>query len=167
MNDYKFNLNEVFEIAEQIERNGVEFYRTAALKFNNNEDIKNLLLDLAVQEDNHEKIFSDILHKVLKKDGVNFGDELTHQYLDAIAGQFVFNKSKGKAELTEKMSQQDIFDIAIQKEKDSIVFYVGLKNVLNSESDKKSIDLIIEEEQQHFIDLSKYAEILKYKDERY
>jgi rubrerythrin len=167
MNNYKFNLGEIFKIAEQIERNGADFYRKAALKFEDNPEVKSLLVELAAQEDNHEKIFSNILHKVLKNDGINPEDELTRQYLDAIAGQFVFNKSKAKNELTDKMSHQDIFAIAIQKEKDSIVFYVGLKNVLNSESDKRSIDLIIEEEQKHFVDLNKYAEILKYKDEIY
>jgi rubrerythrin len=167
MNDYKFNLEEIFEIAEQIERNGAEFYRKSALRFKDNPDVESLLLELAAQEDSHEKIFSDLLHKVLKNDGINPEDELTRQYLDAIAGQFIFSKSESEDELTDKMSQQNIFETAIRKEKDSIVFYLGLKNVLNSSSDKKSIDLIIEEEQKHYIDLTKYAEILKYKNERF
>jgi rubrerythrin len=164
---YKFNLNEVFEIAEQIERNGAEFYRKSALKFEDNSEVKNLLVDLALQEDNHEKTFSDILHKVLKNEGINQEDELTRQYLDAIAGQFVFNKATEEAELIDNMSKQEVFDVAIVKEKDSIVFYVGLKNILTSEQDKKSIDLIIEEEQRHLVDLRKYSEILKYTNDRF
>jgi rubrerythrin len=165
--NYKFNLNEIFEIAEQIERNGADFYRKAALKFEDNLEVKSLLIELAVQEDKHEKTFSNILRKVLKSDGINFADELTCQYLDVIAGQFVFDKSQTKKELINEMSQQNVFDIAIQKEKDSIVFYVGLKNTLISSQDKKSIDLIIREEQKHLVDLIQYAEILRYKDERF
>jgi rubrerythrin len=164
---YKFNLGEIFKIAEQIERNGAHFYREAALKFEDNTEVKSLLLDLAVQEDNHEKTFSEILHKVLKNEGINSEDELTRQYLDAIAGQFVFNKATEECELINNMSKQEVFDVAIVKEKDSIVFYVGLKNALISEQDKKSIDLIIEEEQKHLVDLRKYAEILKYTNDRF
>ncbi len=167
MKNYKFNLSEIFEIAVQIERNGADFYRKAALRFSDNTEVESLLLELAVQEDDHEKTFSEILQRVLKNNDINTGDELTRQYLDAIAGQFVFNKSTAEGELTDEMSRQDIFDSAILKEKDSIVFYVGLKNALTLKSDKKSIDLIIEEEQKHLIALQKYAELLKYKNEIY
>ena len=164
---YKFNLDEIFKIAVQIERNGAEFYRNASMKFEDNQKIKRLLLELAVQEDSHEKTFSEILHKVLKNEGINSEDELTRQYLDAIAGQFVFNKASEECELINDMSRQEVFDVAIVKEKDSIVFYVGLKNALTSEHSKNSIDFIIEEEQKHLVELRKYAEILKYADNRF
>ena len=164
MNDHKFNLKEIFEIAEQIERNGAAFYRQAALRFDDNMQVKNLLLELAGQEDEHEKIFSEIQQRVSKED-ISVKDELTCQYLDAVAGQFVFEEGETEKELAEKMSLQDIFDIAIQKEKDSIIFYIGLKSSLISTEDKKAIDSIISEEQRHFVDLMKYAEILKYNHE--
>ena len=167
MTKYKFNLSEIFEIAEQIERNGAVFYRKAAIKFNDNPEANSILLDLAIQEEQHEKTFSDILHNTLKNNDISQEDELTRQYLDAIAGQFVFDNSKIESELTDKMSQQDIFDAAIQKEKDSIIFFLGLKNALSSEQDKKTIDFIIEEEQRHLIILREYSEILKYKQEIY
>ncbi|MCK4816396.1 rubrerythrin, partial [bacterium] len=53
---YEFNADEIFEIAEQIERNGAMFYRQMA---ENISDvlIRNLLLDLATMEDEHEKVF--------------------------------------------------------------------------------------------------------------
>ena len=161
MNNYKFNLSEIFEIAVQIERNGADFYRKASLKFYNDLEIKTLLLELAAQEDIHEKTFSDILHKALTNNVITTNDELTRQYLDAIAGQFVFDKSRANEELTDDMTRQDIFETAILKEKDSIVFYVGLHDVLTSAQDKRSIDLIIKEEKKHLIGLRKYAELLK------
>ena len=50
-----FNADEVFEMAEQIERNGARFYRTAAEKF---PEVNPLLLELAAMEDKHEKTFA-------------------------------------------------------------------------------------------------------------
>jgi len=43
-----FNADEIFEIAEEIERNGAKFYRDAAQNAKN-ASIKELLLDLAVK----------------------------------------------------------------------------------------------------------------------
>jgi rubrerythrin len=41
-----FNIDEVFEIAEQIERNGARFYRKAAKKRQRNSSYKKVLLEL-------------------------------------------------------------------------------------------------------------------------
>ena len=50
-----FNADEVFEMAEQIERNGAKFYRAAAKKF---PSLRDVLLELAAMEDDHEKTFA-------------------------------------------------------------------------------------------------------------
>jgi len=52
-----FNVDEVFTIAEQIERNGATFYRKA-VKFAKDTAIKRQLLELAEMEDSHEKTFA-------------------------------------------------------------------------------------------------------------
>ncbi len=65
------------------------------------------------------------------------------------------------------MSKDEVFEAAISKEKDSIVFYVGLKDILSSKEDKKTIDLLIQEEQKHLVDLVRYSEITKYSNERF
>ena len=59
MRSVKFNAFEVFEIAEQIERNGVKFYRKAAESISDSK-IKQTLLDLADMEAEHEKTFADM-----------------------------------------------------------------------------------------------------------
>jgi len=51
-----FNADEIFEMAEQIERNGAKFYRRAAEQVTS-PDGSELLLNLAVMEDVHEKTF--------------------------------------------------------------------------------------------------------------
>ena len=51
-----FNADEIFEMAEQIERNGAKFYRKAAEPTaGENRDV---LLRLAAMEDDHEKTFA-------------------------------------------------------------------------------------------------------------
>jgi len=51
-----FNADEVFEIAEQIERNGAKFYRTVAENVTD-ADKRKILINLAEMEDEHEQTF--------------------------------------------------------------------------------------------------------------
>src|SRR4030042_3366943 len=54
-----FNAFEAFEIAEQIERNGVRFYRKAAEMFDDAR-VSGLFLKLAEWEKAHEELFADM-----------------------------------------------------------------------------------------------------------
>ena len=56
---YDFNADDVLEIAEQLERNGGKFYRTAAESTSDTAN-KEFLLELAAMEDQHEVTFKDI-----------------------------------------------------------------------------------------------------------
>jgi len=53
---YDFNADDVFEMAEQMERNGGKFYRTAADSTQDSAN-KEFLLELAAMEDAHEETF--------------------------------------------------------------------------------------------------------------
>lgn len=54
-----FNADEVFEMAEEIERNGEKFYRKAA-KNASDKQTKQMLLDMADMEAGHLKIFQEM-----------------------------------------------------------------------------------------------------------
>jgi rubrerythrin len=54
-----FNAEEIYTMAEQIERNGADFYRKAA-EGASDEEIAQMLLDLAAMEDEHERTFSQM-----------------------------------------------------------------------------------------------------------
>ena len=54
-----FNADEIFEMAEQIERNGAAFYREAA-GITSDADVKEMLLSLAAMEEGHQKTFAQI-----------------------------------------------------------------------------------------------------------
>ena len=51
--------------------------------------------------------------------------------------------------LTGKESLKEILQLALNAEKNSICFYIGLKDLVPSESGKKQVDHIIKEEMGH------------------
>jgi len=145
------NALEVFEIAEQIERNGAKFYRRAAAIFNN-PDISKLFLRLAEWETQHEKIFAEMKKKIFGSNTVSMSFRPGEKLPDpkVIAGLAIFGiRAEPTEELNGKESQDDILRRAVEKEKDSIIFYNGLKDFLSDAVDRDPIDRIITEEMQH------------------
>lgn len=147
-----FNADEIFEIAEQIERNGARFYREAAANAKE-ADVKKLLLDMAVMEDGHEETFAQMREELSaeeKESNVFDPDNEVAQYLRTMAD---FHGTEGKVSSTEKLtgdeSLADILKIALQAEKNSIAFYVGVKDLVSSKVGKDKIQSIIIEEMAH------------------
>jgi rubrerythrin len=154
----QFNADEVFEIAEQIERNGVKFY-TKAASYTPNEDGRKLFLDLADMEKNHEKIFAKMRSEYWKRgETINTfdPDNEAAAYLRSFADGYVFDLNADPSDLiNERKSPEDIIKIAIGLEKDSITFYYGIKEVMISNPDKEKVEAIIKEEMSHITYLSK------------
>ncbi len=147
-----FNADEVFEMAEQIERNGAKYYRDAAEEVSNEED-KNFLIELAEMEDEHEVTFADLRKNLSsnEKEAVTFDPEdEAAQYLKALADTRVFNNKT-----IDLSSMTGILTGAIAAEKDSIVFYLGMKDMVGSSRGKDRINAIIKEEMKHIKLLSK------------
>lgn len=149
---YNFNADEIFEIAEQIERNGANFYRTAAENITD-EDKKKLLIHLAEMEDDHEKTFKTLRDELSEneKTMTTFDPEdETADYLRLLADTRVFYEKE-----VDVTSLNEVFKTAITAEKDSIVFYLGMKNVVPSHQGEEWLDRIIKEEMDHISLLSK------------
>ncbi len=152
-----FNADEILEMAEQIERNGARFYRKAAgleaLSGN-----KGLLLDLADKEDEHERIFVSMRTELSEKEReaqVFDPDNELALYLQAMADGYVFDvKTNPEDELKGSETLEDVLTLAIGKEKDSIVFYLGIKDMNSTRLGKDRIDNIIKEEMRHVSQLS-------------
>jgi rubrerythrin len=150
-----FNADEVFEMAEQIERNGGKFYRAAAEKF---PALREVLLDLAVMEDEHEKTFAAMRAEFAgtELEPPVFDPEGEAQmYLRVMADGHVFNIRTDPAEqLLGKEKPEDILKMAIGLERDSIAFYVGLKESVSRKAGKDKVGAIIKEEMGHIVTLS-------------
>lgn len=155
---FNFNADDIFEMAERLEHNGAKFYREAADNVTAPQT-KKMLIGLAEMEEDHEKTYKK-LRAGLKEEETTAtvfdpeGESVL--YLRALADTRVFFQVK--IDLT---SLEEILKAAIQAEKDSIVFYLGMKEVVPQGLGKKRIDDIMQEEMGHITLLSKELVALK------
>jgi rubrerythrin len=143
---FDFNADEVFEMAEQIERNGAKFYRDAVQRVSDPEE-KKLLNELAQMEVEHEKTFAALRKTISEKSkGIAVFDPMdeTGAYLRSLADTRVFFEKT-----LDMSSMASILKDAISAEKDSIVFYLGMKEAVPFEFGKDKIEAIIKEEMGH------------------
>ena len=155
---YDFNANEIFEIAEQLERNGAAFYRDAAGSVDDSE-VKKFLLEFAAMEDEHEKTFISLRKELTAAEKAPTVFDPTNEsalYLKALANTRVFFKKE-----IDTSSVEEIFKSAITAEKDSIVFYLGMKDLVSETLGKDRMDAIIREEMGHIRVLSQKLAALK------
>lgn len=153
---FDFNADEIFEMAEQIERNGARFYREIA-EMSPKGDVRNLFLKLAEMEEDHEKIFISMRAELSDKDKkptVFDPEGESAQYLRALADLRVFDaNTKEGFTFSEDQVEEEILKRAIRAaidlEKESIVFYQGMKEFVPESLGKDKIDDIIKEEMTH------------------
>ena len=83
-------------------------------------------------------------------------------YLQAMASGHVFDLKKDMSlQLTGEESIEDVLNMAIQAEKDSIVFYTGLIKFVPAPAGREKVEDIIGEEQGHIVMLSRISAALK------
>ena len=143
---YDFNADDIFEMAEQLERNGAKFYKNAA-KQTKDAETREFLMNLATMEDAHEKTFAKLraeLSKEEKKPTVFDPAGESALYLKSLVDMRVFFEKK-----VDVSSMEEILKAAITAEKDSIIFYLGMKNMVPEKFGKNRIDAIIKEEMGH------------------
>lgn len=149
---YDFNADDVFEMAEKIEINGADFYRNASMNISD-PNSKKILEELAAMENEHLKTFSEMRNQLTdkeKQDMVFDPENEAISYLRALADTRVFFEKK-----IDTSSMEEILKDAIVAEKDSIVFYLGIKDMVPDEKGKQRVDKIIKEEMGHIRLLSK------------
>jgi rubrerythrin len=149
---YDFNADDIFEMAQQMERNGATFYETAAAAVDD-ESSKQFLLELAKMEVGHEKTFAEMRSMLAdsEKASTVFDPEgESVLYLRALADTRVFFQKE-----IDTSSIEAILKDAITAEKDSIVFYLGMREAVPENLGRNRLDDIIKEEMGHIRMLSK------------
>ncbi len=159
----KYSASEVLEIAEKIERNGAAFYRRAADLFQD-EQIREVFLNLSEWEIRHEKIFTDMRRQIHKSfsGAANFDPDTYmsgNAKLMASLAVFAVGPEPGKI-LVGLEDKEEVFKRALKLEEDTIVFYRGLKSFAEDAATIGQIDKIIEEEQRHIRILNQSLEQL-------
>ena len=150
---YDFTADDVFEMAEQLERNGAKFYQDAA-QHTDNSEYKKLLLGLSAMEIEHEKIFVNLRSELSGKEKAStvFDPEAESiLYLRALADTKVFFEKE-----IDFSSKKSVLKAAMLTEKDSIVFYLGMKEMVPEKYGKDQLDKIIKEEMGHIKLLSNF-----------
>ena len=151
-----FNANEIFEMAEEIERNGARFYRQAAENSTDGKT-KQILLDMASVEDGHLKTFKEMRKQLSDREKgwtVFDPDNQSVLYLQAIADARGYEgKMAPTKELTGDETPKEILEIALNSEKESVVFYFGLKGIVPARAGRDKVEAIIIEELSHITTL--------------
>ena len=153
---FTFDVDEIFEIAEGIERNGAQFYRQAAQNCGDKKT-KKMLLDMAAMENEHLAAFTQMREKFNEeeKGTVVFDpDDISALYLQTMADAHGWEgRITPIKELTGSETIKDILEISLNAEKESVVFYSGLKGLVPSDTGKKKVEEIIIEELSHITTL--------------
>jgi len=153
-----FNADEIFEMAEEIERNGARFYRQAA-ENSSDKQTKQMLLALAAMEDDHLDTFEEMRKELSgqEKGWTTFDpDNQSALYLQTMADARGYEgKITPEKELTGKETPKEIINIAVNSENESVVFYLGLKELVPAKAGRDKIEKIIMEEINHITVLLK------------
>jgi len=154
----KFNPEQVYLVAKRIEENGAAFYRRAA-DFVDDPEKKKLLLSLADWEDRHLEFFES-----LRTDFRDVGPLEYKKYIDRVfkpdketeasifewADSAILTPDENPADhFTGDETLEDILKIALEMEKDAVVFYTGLKEAMNVTKESDAVSKIIKEEMRH------------------
>jgi len=143
---FVFNADEIFAVAEQIEKNGAQFYRKSAQQVQDS-SAKELLLEFASMEDDHLKTFSSMRSALSEAEKKAMTFDPTNEaalYLNSLANTKVFFEKR-----VDVSTLQGIFTAAMTAEKDSIAFYLGMMDFVPASAGRERIHHIIQEEMRH------------------
>jgi rubrerythrin len=146
----------ILNIALNKERKSIELYETLSKKINN-PIIKDLIED--------EKKHIEIASKLFDKNSNNFiGDRFNNPYLDDdfLAYAFASEGPYDKIDIN-NLNENDLLDVALAKEKDSVVFYANLIETIGPDfpEEKKFIEELRDQEKKHILKIVELKKLIK------
>jgi rubrerythrin len=141
-----FTTGEIVDLAIQIEKNGERIYRDALQKAPNS-SLAAGLERLADEEAQHAKWFSEIKEDAQTSIDDPRVEEMGKSILRGILGDQVFSLQDVDFSSLEKV--KDLFEQAIEFEKDTVLFYEMIRNFIEDEGTSSDLNKIIEEEERH------------------
>ena len=148
-----FSGSELINIAIGIERRGIAFYDIMA-KSSENAATRDVFQYLTNMERAHIQIFQSILTEADKYQiSETYAGEYA-TYLQALVDSVVFTDDMVTSEMaTQADSDIEALELAIGAEKDSILFYYEMKDIMPKRA-QPTVDKIITEEKSHLRQLS-------------
>ncbi len=149
-----FLIQEIVEIAIEIEKNGVDFYRTLAGTADTSR-LRELFKYLEEEEKRHIARFEEILESA---GGYQISEAYYATqymgYMKALADERVFRSDISATEMADRAkTPKEAIDMAIGFEKDSIIFLHEMQNAV-MKPDAEPIQKLLDEERDHLKRLS-------------
>ncbi len=155
-----FSRSELLEMALNMERNGIAFYQALANE-TQNKDSKAIYDYLAGEEEKHMNTFQGILNTVGQYQPPKDYNVKYMLYLqDIVAPSVLSNITKARQKAKKVSSETQAIDMAIQAEKDFILFYTEMQNFVK-QPDQQAVLNIINEEKDHLAQLSQLKQTLE------
>jgi rubrerythrin len=154
------NTGEILQFAIKIEQEGYKFYVQTMKKMDEAEILK-LFQYLADEEFKHEHIFKNLLEKTGHSTPPETYRGEYEAYMQDFLKSSIFEKFRLNQENIDSIqTMKNAIDMALDFEKDSIVFYSALKRYLGEEN-QSLIDRIIAEELNHISRITQYQQGLR------
>lgn len=151
--------SELAKIAIGIERNGAAFYDSLA-ESTRDKKSRGIYKELADKERIHINIFQDMLSQIGDYHSPETFTEEYELYLKALIDSSVFSNDQAAREMAQNVaSDTEAIQIGINAEKDSILFYSEMREMVRP-SDHEVINNIIDEERSHLKRLSELKQKL-------
>ena len=149
-----FSGSELIDIAIDIERRGIAFYDVMT-RSTDNPGARDAFQHLVDMEREHIQIFQDMLAEANKYQPSETSTGEYADYLQALVDNAVFTDDMVTSEMaTQADSDIKALELGIGAEKDSILFYYEMRDVMPQQA-HSVINKIIAEEKSHLRQLSK------------
>jgi rubrerythrin len=147
-----YTADEIFNIGLEIEKNGRKFYE-AASRSTSGASVKAFFDRLAKWEIEHEKLFGALQSglSAQSKEPVSYDPaEELGMYLKAAADTHIFKAGADIPALVKQCkTEKEALDMALTFEKDSVVLYSTMLNLVPEHLGKKDVQKILNEELKH------------------
>lgn len=149
---FNFNAAEVFDIAIKIEENGKRFYDRSR-ELVKDPEVQKLFAELAQEEIKHKEKFTALKNQLPTSTAAGTVFDPNNEldlYLKMMADQHVFVSSAGvDAQLAKIQNAADAVKMAVEFEKDSVIFFLTMQDATEEAQGKAFIGALVKEEQEH------------------
>ena len=157
-----YSVNEIIEMAVQIERNGYAFYDEAAKRKDLDDDSRKLITWLRDAELDHEKTFLRLRDEVDNMVLELYTDwDMVAAYLKTIVESRIFNSEDSAIrKAAEAKDLMGVIDNAITFEKDTLLYFHAISDGISNDKAKTALRRIINEEVSHVLKLNDFKKKL-------
>ena len=152
MKDYLYSADELLEMALKIEEDGEKFYTFLSEKLEDDRK-KELFSYLAGQEREHAETFKELSKGLVEETDPSFWEEAS-KYIRSIVENKIFPSLEKMKEKSKNMTLNQLLDFAISIEKETVIFYEELYDMVREKKSKEILSKIIREEVSHVRKLS-------------